>query len=63
MPVLNETASLLAQSLRETEDQLTRAALNGTASVINCQYGANGRRKLGIAVLKFPLIDLELLAA
>ena len=40
--VLNETASLLAQSLRETEDQLTRDTLSATAAFINCTGGANG---------------------
>ncbi len=41
-PVLNETASLLAQSLRETEDQLTRDMLAATAAMINCTGGGNG---------------------
>ena len=41
-PVLNETASLLAQSLRETEDELTRNMLEATASFINCVNGVNG---------------------
>ena len=41
-PVLNETASLLAQSLRETEDELTRNMLNATAAFINCTNGVNG---------------------
>ncbi len=41
-PVLNETASLLAQSLRETEDELTRNMLASTASFINCTGGVNG---------------------
>ena len=41
-PVLNETASLLAQSLRETEDELTRNMLAATAAAINCTGGANG---------------------
>jgi N4-gp56 family major capsid protein len=41
-PVLNETASLLAQSLRETEDKLTRDMLNATATVINCTGGGGG---------------------
>jgi N4-gp56 family major capsid protein len=41
-PVLNETASLLAQSLRETEDELTRNMLAGTAAFINCTGGVNG---------------------
>lgn len=41
-PVLNETASLLAQSLRETEDELTRNMLQGTAAFINCTGGVDG---------------------
>lgn len=40
-PVLNETASLLAQSLRETEDELTRNMLASTASQVNCVGGSN----------------------
>lgn len=40
--VLNETASLLAQSLRETEDELTRNMLAGTAAFINATGGTNG---------------------
>jgi len=41
-PVLNETASLLAQSLRETDDELTRNMLEATAAFINCVNGVNG---------------------
>jgi N4-gp56 family major capsid protein len=41
-PVLNETASLLAQSLRETEDELTRNMLAATASFVNCVGGVDG---------------------
>ena len=41
-PVLNETASLLAQSLRETEDELTRNMLAATAAAINCVGGVDG---------------------
>jgi len=40
--VLNETASLLAQSLRETDDELSRNMLEATASFINCVNGTNG---------------------
>jgi N4-gp56 family major capsid protein len=40
--VLNETASVLAQSLRETEDELTRNMLAATAAFINCTGGVNG---------------------
>jgi hypothetical protein len=41
-PVLNQTVSLLAQSMRETEDELIRNMLASTASVINCVNGVNG---------------------
>ncbi len=41
-PVLNQTVSLLAQSMRETEDQLTRDMLASTASIFNCVNGVNG---------------------
>lgn len=40
--VLNETASLLAQSLRETEDELTRNMLQATAAFVNCTGGVDG---------------------
>lgn len=41
-PVLNEAAARLGQSMRETEDELIRDMLAGTASVINCTGGTNG---------------------
>lgn len=41
-PVLNQSVSLLAQSMRETEDELIRNMLAGTAAVINCTGGVNG---------------------
>lgn len=41
-PVLNETASLLAQSLRETEDELTRNMLMATATFVNATGGVDG---------------------
>lgn len=41
-PVLNESASLLAQSMRETEDQLTMNVLESTASFVNCTGGVDG---------------------
>jgi N4-gp56 family major capsid protein len=43
-PVLNECASRLGVSLRQTEDQLTRDMLASTASSINCTGGVNGDR-------------------
>lgn len=39
--VLNEAAARLGQSMRETEDELVRSMLEGTASVINCVGGSN----------------------
>jgi len=41
-PVLNECAARLGVSLRQTEDQLTRDMLAGTAAFINCTGGVNG---------------------
>jgi len=41
-PVLNECAARLGVSLRQTEDQLTRDMLAGTAAAINCTGGVNG---------------------
>lgn len=41
-PVLNEASLRLGQSLRETEDILTRDMLAATASFINCVGGVNG---------------------
>lgn len=41
-PVLNEAAQRLGVSLRQTEDELTRNVLAGTASFINATRGANG---------------------
>ena len=40
--VLNECAARLGVSLRQTEDQLTRDMLAGTAAFINCTGGVNG---------------------
>lgn len=39
---LNECAARLGVSLRQTEDQLTRDMLAGTAGFINCVGGVNG---------------------
>jgi len=39
---LNECAARLGVSLRQTEDQLTRDMLAGTAAFINCTAGVNG---------------------
>lgn len=40
--VLNQTVSLLAQSMRETEDELARNMLAATAAQISCTDGVNG---------------------
>lgn len=40
--VLNEAASRLSVSLRQTEDELTRNMLAATAAAINCTDGVNG---------------------
>ncbi len=40
--VLNEAAARLGVSLRQTEDELTRDMLAGTAAFINCVGGVNG---------------------
>jgi len=45
---------------RMTEDQLVRDMLAGTAAVINCVGGVNGRI---VAVVKSFLIGLEALAS
>ncbi len=62
-PVLNEATARLGVSLRQTEDQLMRDMLASTTSFVNCVSGTNGRKDLGVAVVKSSLIDLELLAA
>ena len=61
--VLVETVDLLSQCLKETEDQLQRENMVGTAAFINCVNGINGRQIGYIAVVKPTLIDLEILAA
>ena len=63
MPVLNQTVSLLSQSMRETEDELARNMLAATAAQVNCVDGTNGRQDGDIAVVKSDLIDFKLLAA
>ena len=61
-PVLNQTVSLLAQSMRETEDELARNMLAATAAQVNCVDGTNGREK-GFCRCKIFSDSLELLAA
>lgn len=47
--VLNEAAARLGVSLRQTEDELTRNMLAGTAAFINCTAGVNGDNPTEIA--------------
>lgn len=49
--------------MRQAEDIILRDFLLSTASVYNCRGGVDGRQNGFIAVVKFSLIDLELLAA
>jgi N4-gp56 family major capsid protein len=57
-PVLVAATERLGVSLRMTEDQLIREMLAGTAAMINCVGGVNGKV---IAVVKSFLMGLELL--
>ena len=57
--VLNAAAIRLGVQLRQTEDDLARDMLAATANMLNCVNGINGRKY--VAVVKSPLIDLELL--
>lgn len=41
-PILNETSSLLGQSMRETNDELSRDAQVSTTAQTDCVNGANG---------------------
>lgn len=41
-PVLNEAATLLGISLRETEDELIRESLKATATLVDAKNGTNG---------------------
>lgn len=60
-PVLNQTVSLLAQSMRETEDELIRNMLASTASVINCTGGVNGDNPTELARSDIDTVVLALL--
>ena len=50
-PVLNSAVSTLGQSLRETEDQLARSMMEGSAPPINCTSGTNGDNPTNISPL------------
>jgi N4-gp56 family major capsid protein len=60
-PVLNQTVSLLAQSMRETEDQLTRDMLASTAAIFNCVNGVNGDNPTEITRPDIDAVVLQLL--
>lgn len=62
-PVLNETASLLSQCLRETEDALTRNMLQSTASVLNCVGGFNGDNPTELARSDIDTVTRTLVGA
>lgn len=61
-PVLNQTVSLLAQSMRETEDELIRNMLASTAAVINCTGGVNGDNPTELARSDIDGVILALLS-
>ena len=61
-PVLNQTVSLLAQSMRETEDELIRNMLASTASVINCTGGVNGDNPTEMSRSDLDTLILSLLS-
>jgi N4-gp56 family major capsid protein len=60
-PVLNQTVSLLAQSMRETEDELIRNMLAGSASVVNCTNGVNGDNPTSLSRRDIDSVVLALL--
>ena len=60
-PVLNQTVSLLAQSMRETEDELIRNMLASTASVINATGGVNGDNPTELSRSDIDAVVLALL--
>jgi N4-gp56 family major capsid protein len=60
-PVLNQTVSLLAQSMRETEDELIKTMLLGTSSVINAVKGSNGDNPTNITRPDIDTVILSLL--
>lgn len=62
-PALNEASMLLGISLRETEDQLTRDMLAGTAAAINCQNGLNGDVPTNLTSVDVQEISKRLLSS
>jgi|SRR5271170_67513 len=61
-PVLNETASLLAQSMRESEDILTRDMLVATASQVNCVNGGDGDNPTELTRIDIDIVVQTLLS-
>lgn len=60
-PVLNQTVSLLAQSMRETEDELIRNMLASTATVLNAVGGVNGDNPTELSRSDFDAAQFTLL--
>jgi N4-gp56 family major capsid protein len=60
-PVLNESAARLGVSLRQTEDQLTRDMLAGTAAFINAVSGGNGDNPTEITAADVSVVVRTLL--
>lgn len=62
-PVLNWGAARLGVSLRQTEDQLVRDMLAGTASFINCTAGANADNPTNLTLPDIQLVYRTLVSA
>ena len=64
-PILNETGSLLAQSMRETHDELTRDMREAGAAQIDCVNGTNGDlpTELTFADIQSVYVALQLQSA
>lgn len=61
-PVLNQTVSLLAQSMRETEDALTSNMLTSTAAQFNAVGGANADNPTELSRSDIDTVVFELLS-
>ena len=62
-PVLNETVSLLSQSLRDTEDTLIKTMLSSTASFVNASGGTNGDVPTNLSRIDIEQVVQALLTA
>jgi N4-gp56 family major capsid protein len=62
-PVLNWGAARLGVSLRQTEDQLIRDMLAGTAAFINCTGGGNGDNPTQITLADVQTVTRTLVGA